>query len=366
MEEMIALVTLVDGTLLYSTRGTNDALPEEEKGALRATCFVPLLLIDPIVTTICSSIKFVKNYTIISPPEQGEKRLVKYVDLVDDLQQFNRFSWVGAPTIGSSSSATEIGAVVVRVCSQLEEHGKMLHNHGKMLERISMSTMRDTPLLGQYQFSTPEKTVKRKREGGNEKEDGKRKKAEPRTKKEGLEVVNDLMVDDNAEVGREVNFNAISFEYGGDLLEMEESKNSDEKVDDVEKNGEEKESEEEQPQVAEEEDLEPPTVVVYYNEKIDEASVDQTTVVSVEEQTIKVVQTEVAISHQEEDVGEASQLVSMESEVDVTLKKRHALTKKEINEKAFKMACQMNQLHAHLDQLLPEVLLESFIHRPIS
>ncbi|KAF6160962.1 hypothetical protein GIB67_007603 [Kingdonia uniflora] len=139
------------------------ALPEEEKGALHATYFVPLLLIDPIATmstlvveifdrllgdmkfqfgeTIiqikpiyvclilglrvssivneflfvdpehmmnfrrrrfpkkknsyglkeiddalkqakientlgrCSSIKFVKNYTIISPPEQGEKRL---------------------------------------------------------------------------------------------------------------------------------------------------------------------------------------------------------------------------------------------------------------------------------------------------
>ncbi|KAF6145771.1 hypothetical protein GIB67_016220 [Kingdonia uniflora] len=122
------------------------ALPEEEKGVLRATCFVPLLVIDPIamMSTLvveifdrhlgnmkfqfwetiiqmkpihvclilgirvslitneflfadpehmtnfrmrrfpkkkntyglrCSSIKFVKNYTIISPPEQGEKRL---------------------------------------------------------------------------------------------------------------------------------------------------------------------------------------------------------------------------------------------------------------------------------------------------
>ncbi|KAF6150261.1 hypothetical protein GIB67_017161, partial [Kingdonia uniflora] len=35
---------------------------------------------------------------------------------------------------------------------------------------------------------------------------------------DGLEVVNDLMVDDDVEVGREVNFKAISFEYGGDLL----------------------------------------------------------------------------------------------------------------------------------------------------
>ncbi|KAF6154385.1 hypothetical protein GIB67_008794 [Kingdonia uniflora] len=30
------------------------------------------------------------------------------------------------------------------------------------------------------------------------------------------------------------------------------------------------------------------------------------------------------------------------------------------------MACQMNQLHAYLDELLPGVLLESFIQRPIS
>ncbi|KAF6169844.1 hypothetical protein GIB67_034236 [Kingdonia uniflora] len=42
-------------------------------------------------------------------------------------------------------------------------------------------------------------------------------------------------------------------------------------------------------------------------------------------------------------------LVLMESEVDVTLKKRHALTEDEINEGAFKMACRMNQLHTHLD-----------------
>ncbi|KAF6158914.1 hypothetical protein GIB67_012331 [Kingdonia uniflora] len=89
---------------------------------------------------------------------------------------------------------------------------------------------------------------------------------------------------------------------------------------------------------------------------------------------------EVEQSKEEEDVDEASQtkkskeeveqskeeLVLMESEVDVTLKKRHALTDAEINERAFKMACRMNQLHAHLDELLPGVLLESFIQRPIS
>ncbi|KAF6165396.1 hypothetical protein GIB67_018840 [Kingdonia uniflora] len=56
----------------------------------------------------------------------------------------------------------------------------------------------------------------------------------------------------------------------------------------------------------------------------------------------------------------------MESEVDVTLKKRHSLTEDEINERTFIMACRMNQLHIHLDDLLPGVLLESFIQRPIS
>ncbi|KAF6140201.1 hypothetical protein GIB67_000249 [Kingdonia uniflora] len=84
---------------------------------------------------------------------------------------------VVVPAIGSSSFATEIGAIVVRVCSQLEEHGKMLqklddhgkilHNHGKILEQIFISIvgdstlpLGDTPLLGQYQFSTPEKITK--------------------------------------------------------------------------------------------------------------------------------------------------------------------------------------------------------------
>ncbi|KAF6145768.1 hypothetical protein GIB67_016217 [Kingdonia uniflora] len=204
---------------------------------------------------------------------------------------------VVVPAIDSSSSATEIRAVVVRVCSQLEEHGKillklddhgkMLHTHGKMLERILMSTvgdstlpLGDTPLIRQYQFSTPEKIAKPKREGGNKKEDGKRKKAEPRTKKvvpgEILEVVNALMVDDDVEVEREVNFNAILFEYGDDLLEW---KKGDKKDNDDKKDVEEKvKSEEEKMEkskngdekvydVAEEDESEQPTVVVYYTGK---------------------------------------------------------------------------------------------------
>ncbi|KAF6146378.1 hypothetical protein GIB67_020472 [Kingdonia uniflora] len=427
------------------------ALPEEKKSAFRATFFAPLLLIDPIATmstlvvdifdhhlgdmkfqfgeTIiqmkpihvrlilglrvspiakeflfvnpeymanlrrrrCSSIKFVKNYTILSPSEQEEKRLGERYQIEPPAIGAPTVgaSAVVAPTIGSSSSATEIRAVVVRVCSRLEEYGKMLHNHGKMLERILMSTvgdstlpLGDTPLLGQYEFSTPEKTAKCKRDGGNEKEDGKRKKAEPRIMKgkgewqkkakeadmpnkkkkvevpkkeaftdeqfdlvpliplkcliskipkkclanrvprkrqqvapgEILEVENALMVDDDVEVGREENFNAISSEYGvyplkwkkgeeknnddkkdveekvkSEEEEMEKSKNGDEKVDDV----------------ADKEYSEQPTVVtmvvaevartdiVFFNEvevvgKTYPTSADQITAVSIEEQTLEV------------------------------------------------------------------------------
>ncbi|KAF6146696.1 hypothetical protein GIB67_008982, partial [Kingdonia uniflora] len=127
---------------------------------------------------------------------------------------------------------------------------------------------------------------------------------------------------------------------------------------------EEKESEKEQPQVAEEADPEPPTIMVYYNEKKDEimvvvevaktnivffnqeevigeayqASIDQTIVVSVEEQTLEsiylqasayqtttvsveehtpeVEKTEVVISHQEEDIDEASQTKESKEEVE--------------------------------------------------
>ncbi|KAF6160349.1 hypothetical protein GIB67_019118 [Kingdonia uniflora] len=421
-----------------------------------------------------------------------------------------------APAIGSNSSASKIRAVVVRVCSQLEAHGKMLlklDDHGKILEQISMSTvgdstlpLGDTLLLGQYLFSTPEKIVKHKREGGNKKEDGKRKKAEPRTKKgpkkealtdeqfdhvppiqlktlipkipkrglanrvprkrqaefpeleniqstaknllyqvgprKILEVVNDLMVDDDFEVGREVNFNAKSSEYGGDLLEwkkgdekdnddeknveeipqseeeqpqMEESKNGNKKVDNVEKYSEEKESEEGKPQVAEEEDSEQPTVVVYYTRKKTmlvaevaktdivffnqeevigeayQASTDQTTAVSVEEQILETKESKEEVEQIKDEVFEGkddddgisqkipdpgqvikqmavdqTNPVLMESKVDVTLKKRHALNEKEINKRTIKIDCEMNRLHAYLDELLPGVLLESFIQRPIS
>ncbi|KAF6162695.1 hypothetical protein GIB67_022354 [Kingdonia uniflora] len=234
--------------------------------------------------------------------------------------------------IGSNSSATEIGAIVVR-------------------------------------FSTPEKTAKRKREQKNE-EDGKRKKEEPRIKKckgewqkkaeeadvpnkkkkvegpkkealtdeqfyhvpliqlkalilkipknglanrvswkrrvqfpelqniqstakkflqqvtpgEILEVANALMVDDDVEVGREVNFNAISSEYGGDQLEW---KKGEEKDNDDKKDVEEKVKSEE--------------------EEVQEASADQTTVVSVEEQTLEVEKTKDKASQTKESKEEVEQ-----------------------------------------------------------
>ncbi|KAF6173969.1 hypothetical protein GIB67_039920 [Kingdonia uniflora] len=267
------------------------ALPEEEKGVLHATCFAPLLLIDLIAMMLTlvveifdrhlSDMKFQFGETIIQMkpihvrllqtkdvlrlnflkiilsfllPNKGRNVEVRYqIEApVIGVAPTIGIPTIGAPTvvvpvIGSSSSATEIGVVVVRVCSQLEEHGKMLHTHGKMLEQISMSTvgdstlpLGDTLLLEHYQFSTPEKE-----------EDGKRMMAEPRIKN-----------DDDVEVGREVHFNTISSEYGGDLLEKGEEKENDDK-----KYVEEKVKSEE--------------------EEVQKASVDQTTIISIEEQTLK-------------------------------------------------------------------------------
>ncbi|KAF6150405.1 hypothetical protein GIB67_034104 [Kingdonia uniflora] len=410
---------------------TQEALPEDEKGALRATCFAPLLLIDPIATMstlvveifdryhgdikfqfeeMIIQMKLIHVYLIlgirVSPianeflfvdPEHMKKfRMRRFPkkkntyglkEIDDALKQaklekhqapaIGAAPVVGVPTvgtpvvvaptlrmpaIGSSSSATDIKAIVIRVCSQLEEHGKMLlklddhgkmlHNHGKMLDRILMSTvgdstlpLGDTSLLRQYQFPTPEKTVKHKREGVEE----------------------------------------------GDEKDNDEKKDVEEKV----------KSEEEQPQTMVVAEVAKIDIVFFNQEEVVgeayQASADQITTVSIEKQTLEVEKVEDEAS-QEEDVGEASQvtyhfftgnfsfssiyfliscitlimvegkddddgnsqnkphpeqvikemvvdqtnLVLMESEVDITLKKMHALTEEEINEKAFKMACQMN------------------------
>ncbi|KAF6156582.1 hypothetical protein GIB67_029347 [Kingdonia uniflora] len=360
---------------------------------------------------------------------------------------------VSVPVIGSSSSATEIGAVVVR-WETILYHLEILHS------------------LGQYQFFTPEKTVKHKR-GDNEKEDGKRKKAEPRTwqqkyqkiekkkkgkgkwqkksnankknkkaeeadvplkkkvqgtKKEaftdeqfdqvalielktlipkkglanrvlrkrrtefpkleniqstaknllqqvapggGLEVVKYLMINDDVEV----NLEAISSEY--ETMVVAEVA----KIDIVFFNQEEVVGEAYQASTDEitvisvkEQTLE----VEKTEDEASQASTDQTIVVYVEEQTIEVAQIDVSkeskeeVEQNKEEVVEgkcntpAERLVLLELEVDVVLKKRHAVTDDEINEIAFIMAYQMNQLHVHLDELLLKVLLESFIQRPIS
>ncbi|KAF6165105.1 hypothetical protein GIB67_000689 [Kingdonia uniflora] len=82
------------------------ALPEEEKGVLRATCFAPLLLIDPIamMSTLVVEIfdrhledvlrlnllKIILSFLLLN---KGKNVWVKYVDLVDDLDQFSRFPW---------------------------------------------------------------------------------------------------------------------------------------------------------------------------------------------------------------------------------------------------------------------------------
>ncbi|KAF6170948.1 hypothetical protein GIB67_014765, partial [Kingdonia uniflora] len=337
----------------------------------------------------CSSIKFVKNYIIISPPEQGEKRL-------GERDQMEVPANGAAPAIGSSSSATEIGAIVVK-----KEDGKRKKAEPRTWQQKNQKIEEKKKRKGEWQKKS---NANKKNKKVKEADVPLKKKVEvskkvafideqfnhvpliqlktliPKIPKkglanrvsrkrwaefleleniqsttenllqqvapgEGLKVVKYLMVDDDVKV----NLEAISFEYGGGLLKWKkgDEKDNDDKKD-VEENGK---SEEEQPQVADEEDSEPPTVVVYYNRKkvvqhanetmvvadvakIDivffnqeevigeayQASADQTTAVSVEEQTlevektkneasqtIKVAQINVVISQQEENIGEASQ-----------------------------------------------------------
>ncbi|KAF6174357.1 hypothetical protein GIB67_020720 [Kingdonia uniflora] len=165
------------------------ALPEEENGVLRATCFAPLLLID-LIATISTLVAEIFDRHLEDVLQLNLLKIILSFLLPNKGKNVERYQIeaptigivpaigapvVATPAIGSSSSATEIGAVVVKVSSQLEEHGKMLlnlddhrkmlHTHGKMLERILMFLpLGDTPLLGHYQFSTPEKIAKRKRE----------------------------------------------------------------------------------------------------------------------------------------------------------------------------------------------------------
>ncbi|KAF6165933.1 hypothetical protein GIB67_012830 [Kingdonia uniflora] len=104
---------------------------------------------------------------------------------------------------------------------------------------------------------------------------------------EGLEVVNDLMVDDDVKVGREVNCKAISSEYGGDLLETMVVAGV-AKINIVFFNQEKVVGEAYQTSADQ-------TTVISVEEQTLDASADQKTTVSVEEETIEVAQTEVVI-----------------------------------------------------------------------
>ncbi|KAF6154440.1 hypothetical protein GIB67_028332 [Kingdonia uniflora] len=130
---------------------------------------------------------------------------------------------------------------------------------------------------------------------------------------EGLEVVQDLMVDDDVEV----NLEAISSEYGSGLLKnfhfflclcsfyllYVKWKKADEKDNDDKKDVEENvKSEEEQPQVAEEEYSEPSTVVLYYYGKKDVRHANEAMVV------VEVAKIDIVFFNQEEVVGEAYQV----------------------------------------------------------
>ncbi|KAF6174694.1 hypothetical protein GIB67_008749 [Kingdonia uniflora] len=193
-----------------------------------------------------------------------------------------------------------------------------------------------------------------------------------------------VKVEDEVEVVREVNLEAISSEYGGDRLEKgavedeepeaKEKDNEDEKDGD---DGEKAKSVKEEPlQVANEEEVQ--IVVVYFINKKDiveeanKTSVDQTTGVYVEEQSKE----EMVKGNDDDDETLQKKplpmkiiiemLALMESEVDVILKKRHKLTDEDINDRALTWAYQMNLLQAYLEKLLLGVLYESFIQRPIS
>ncbi|KAF6158526.1 hypothetical protein GIB67_040040 [Kingdonia uniflora] len=265
----------------------------------------------------------------------------------------------------------------------LPNKGRNIENHGKMLKQIAMSTIRDntlplgdgTLLLGQYQLFTPKKIMKSKRE----EEENLIQQVAPR---ERLEVVKDLIVEDEVEAERKVNMEAISSEYGGDLLEW---KMGDEKDDEDEKDDSDKKDVEEKM-----EDSEQQTLVVYYdgkkaNEtmeaKIDvvlfyqeevvgkayQNSTNQITIVSVEEQSkVEVIEGKNDDDGISQKKPNPMKFVLIESEVDITLKKRHTLTDEDINNRTFSLVCQMNLLHAHLDELLSGVLFEYFIQRPIS
>ncbi|KAF6159259.1 hypothetical protein GIB67_032030 [Kingdonia uniflora] len=320
------------------------ALPEEEKGVLHTTCFAPLLLIDPMVmmSTLVVEIfdrhlggmKFQFGEMIIQMNPFILRRFPKKKNIYGLKEIENALKQ--AKLKRHHDEVLRLNLLKIILSFLLPDKGRNV-----WVKYVDLRNHIEAPVIGVVPVIEPPVV--------------------------GAPIVGASVIGSSF-IATEIRAVVVRWKKG------------DEKYNNYKKDVEENvKSEEEQPQVAKEEDSQPPTVLAYYNIKKDvhhanestylHASADQKTFVSLEEQTIEVAQTEVVISHREEDVSEASQVTYhffAESEVDVTLKKRHALTEEEINERAFKMAYRMNQLHAHLDELLPRMLLESFIQRPIS
>ncbi|KAF6144744.1 hypothetical protein GIB67_017763 [Kingdonia uniflora] len=174
---------------------------------------------------------------------------------------------VGAPVIGSSCFTTEIRAAVVR-WEIILYYMEILHSLG------STSSL----LLRKLQNASENEQV---------------------APEEGLKVVKDLMVDDDVEVGREVNFKAISSEYGGDLLEWKKGDNKD--------NDDKKDVEDKSMVVAEV----AKNNLVFFNQEeivgdVYQVSTDQTTAVSVEEQTLESKESKEEVEQNKEEVAEGN------------------------------------------------------------
>ncbi|KAF6173580.1 hypothetical protein GIB67_022939 [Kingdonia uniflora] len=336
------------------------SLPEEEKDALRSTCFAPLLLIDPIAMMLTlvveifdrhlGDMKFQFGGTIIKV-----KLIHVYLIfglcvssitnefLFVDPEHITNFRMRRFPKKKNIYGLKEINGVLKQ--AKLKKHHDdvlrlnllkiilsfLLPNKGRNVEeryvnlrhhievpaigaapaiklptvgrstvgvpvivRDSTLPLRNTLLLGQYQFSTPEKTMKRKREEeGNEKEDGKRKNAESRTWQEtSCKKIKRL---------------------------KRKKKNGDKKDDeddDDEKDFEEKVKsiEEEQPQVAKEEEVQE-TMVATEVAKTDIILFNQDEVIGKAYQFVylltKESKEEVEQSKEKGDVDEASQVIDV-------------------------------------------------------
>ncbi|KAF6157651.1 hypothetical protein GIB67_037224 [Kingdonia uniflora] len=246
------------------------ALPEEEKGVIRATCFAPLLLIDSIVTMSTLVIEIFDRHLGDMKMRQFPKKKNTYglKEIDDALKQAKLERHLG--------DVLRLNLLKIILSFHLPNKGRNVWvkyvDMAVDLDHLKFPRIEESihlfPKLQGWRMTS----FKRRQIVTFEKFF-----ANPK-----LLVVKDLMVDDDVEVNLEV----ILFEYGGGLLKTMV-------VAEVAK-----------------------TDIVFFSQEeiIGEAyqvSTDQTTVVSADEQTIEVVQTEVVISHKEEDVGEASQVIDV-------------------------------------------------------